>query len=720
MNKLFKQIGDWIIERIVKTSEHDQYYYIWLITFGIATTISAIVLAIGNPIGASLFSHTINIGKIVGTNGLLFFFFTFTIGALLSLIRIPLPRLLIGSLSYTICINIIILYSENSGKIFSYVIGISYGLLFLFLGLLWIIFTEKDVSQTTKITTFALMVVLLASFFTFEIREDAEVKPIIFNYTGPVLTEDPTLPGSYAPQFYTYGSGKDLHRKEFGTDVDEFAPSVDASHFITSWRKSRERFWGFNQENLPINGRVWMPEGKGPFPLLLITHGNHTMEYFSTAGYDYLGELLASRGIIAISIDQDFINYSNTYGIPNDNYKLRAWMFLKHLVHLQQKNNDPDSIFYQKIDFNRVALAGHSRGGQAAMMAADYETFFAEEDFLEKLNEIHIEGVIAISPTDNTVDNKKPRIHNTSYLLLHGARDADVYDFRGDLQYHRTTFDKHYDGFKSTVYIADANHTHFNSDWGSMDLSLPRGLFLNQKQTMSPESQQQLTKAFITAFLERIFHGKKDYEKLFQDYRYGRDWLPDTLYVTKYEHPTYESLVTFKRNTIESLKVEGFSKAEVLRPKNRRGQNRLKDALQLEWENQAIYQSDLPKESLRNKDYLVLTMANIDDIHLENRLDIRIELSTENGLSIQRSLDDFLPFPPVIVTNYTHFGLFDQLFREGRYERSWEPIFQTFIIPLADFEEIDPTFKRDQIKHVSLYFMSNTGKILIEEIGAYK
>ena len=51
-----------------------------------------------------------------------------------------------------------------------------------------------------------------------------------------------------------------------------------------------------------------MPEGEGPFPLTLIVHGNHNMIDYSDEGYGYLGNLLASRGIIVVSVDQNFIN----------------------------------------------------------------------------------------------------------------------------------------------------------------------------------------------------------------------------------------------------------------------------------------------------------------------------------------------------------------------------------------------------------------------------
>ena len=47
---------------------------------------------------------------------------------------------------------------------------------------------------------------------------------------------------------------------------------------------------------------------EGRFPLVLVVHGNHDMKDFSDPGYAYLGELLASRGYIMVSVDMNFIN----------------------------------------------------------------------------------------------------------------------------------------------------------------------------------------------------------------------------------------------------------------------------------------------------------------------------------------------------------------------------------------------------------------------------
>lgn len=721
-NHFSRRMGYWFVERLIHIPERDRKFTLWMmIALGIATTASATIYALGNPVGASFSSHALNIGKMVSINALLFLVWTIIAGTLFSFIYLPLPRLLMASLSYTIASSIYILLNENTGKLFSYIIGVGYSLVVMIIGLIVFMFFHRKVHNSIKIA-FIITIIALSSVYMFidqtEIHHSSV--PALAMQADKIQDENPGTKGDYDYSFFTYGSGQDLHREEFGATVDQNTPSVDASHFIDKWSTDREKFWGFDPSDLPVNGRLWLPEGQGDFPIILMVHGNHTMEYFSTSGYDYLGELLASRGFIAVSVDEDFINYSNAYGAPNDNYELRAWMLLQHLEHLQQMNSNPESPFYQQIDFDQVALMGHSRGGQAALMAADYKSFFNDEKLLESMDNVHIQAVIAIAPTDNKVDGKYPSIHNTSYLLLHGARDADVYDYRGDQQFYRATFDKNYDGFKTTLYIADANHTQFNTNWGSMDLSLPRGLFLNRKQTMEPEDQQQIAKVYLSAFLERVFHENTSYEKLFQDYRYGKDWLPDTIYVNKYRPASYKPIQTYRQYNQETFDVDGFSAWEISKPKDRRGRDQSQNALKLEWENDASYSIDVSNVDLSTNEQIVLTMANIDaEAEYEDVPEIQIELQTADGISVQLPLNEFMPFPPVIKTDYTHFGLFDNIFRDGRYDTSWEPIFQTFEIPIEAYERANVNFNGEKINNMTIHFTSQPGKIYIEEIGVW-
>lgn len=709
------------MNRIKRMPERDHHFTTWFIlSFGIATTISAIIVAVANPVGTTLLSHLINMAKMIAINGLLFPIWTIIVGILFSFIYLPVPRLFLASFSYTFVSTVVILTVAKSGTLFSFMIGIIYSLIALLVGFLLIILFHKNIKRNTKIAVFATLLISTSSYLLFNQLDMKKTEiPAIAEHMEPILDENPANKGAYNYKFFTYGSGDDIHRAEYGPAVDQITPTVDASDFITTWSKDREDFWGFDPSELPVNGRVWLPDDAGTFPIILMVHGNHTMEYLSTSGYDYLGELLASRGFIAISVDQDFINYSNTYGSPNDNYELRTWMLLQHLVQLQNMNETPESNFYQKVDFQQVGLVGHSRGGQAVLMADDHQTFFNDDELLESMESIDIKGIVSIAPTDKRINGDKPSIHNTSYLLLHGARDADVSSFR-DQPFQRTTFDADYDGFKASVYIADANHTHFNSEWGSMDLSFPRGAFLNQQQTLDPEDQQQLAKVYLSAFFESVFHGHSSYEKLFQDHRYGKNWLPETALVNNYQHASYRPILTFDKNDVEVIDVTGFTKSNITTPKDRNASHRLQDALRLEWEDDALYTIDLSEYDLSGIEHLVFTMANVDDdAENESVPEILIELETNDDVLVSLPLDEFMPFPSVISTDFTHFGLFDDAFRDEKYINSWEPVFQTFEVSIDTLEQTNAEFKKENIDKATLHFKSQPGKILIEEIGLW-
>ena len=70
-----------------------------------------------------------------------------------------------------------------------------------------------------------------------------------------------------------------------------------------------------------IRGIIAVPEGDGPFPLVLIAHGAHEEEdetkRFDT-GFDYLVRALAQNGYVAVSLDMSK-PYIQRYG-GNDDY----------------------------------------------------------------------------------------------------------------------------------------------------------------------------------------------------------------------------------------------------------------------------------------------------------------------------------------------------------------------------------------------------------------
>lgn len=706
--KRIKQFFHWMNKKLEKIPERDQNPKSWILGLLIVTSISATIYALGNPIKDTAFYHFINISKYILINAALFSSITYVLAALFSLINLPLPRLALASFLYSIMANTSILKLESSGTLFSYIVGPAYSMVTAgIIGLAILFFTYKR--------RLSVSIILLFLFSGFFIGQKL-LKPEEFTVyqEGSVrvnLLPDASAQGPFAYNFYSYGSGTDLQRDWFGREVDIITDSVDSSHFITKWGEERTKFWGFNEKNLPVNGRLWLPEGEGPFPVVLMVHGNHTMEYLSTSGYDYLGEQLASYGMIAISVDEDFINYSNVFGSPNRNYELRAWIMMQHLAELQRLNASEGSILHGKIDFDRVGLMGHSRGGQAVAMVADYEHFFtAEEDaeLLEAMKEISIQGIVAIAPTDRAIDNKRANLKDLSYLLIHGARDADVNDFSNEKQFYRTTYSQGVDHFKASVYIERANHTQFNSDWGRMDLSLPRGLFLNRRQMFKPEEQREVAKFYLTAFFERVLQDKKSYDLFFENHHYAKNYLPESALVTKYSPASYRLIESFSEEASYE-KASGFKSVERVSPEHRRGSSRMRDALELSWENTASLGLDLGSFDLSQQRKLVLTLANAQD---KSRAlpSIFIEFIMDNGERHLIPLTDEMPVPPVIKTDFTHLGLLDQIFRGDRYANSWEPVFQSFPVDLPE---------EGKVEGILLQFADDEGRVLLQEIGVY-
>src|SRR6266851_7262701 len=118
--------------------------------------------------------------------------------------------------------------------------------------------------------------------------------------------------------------------------------------------------WPFLNTNVPLNGHICIPRGRGPFPLAVFVHGNHNPLENSTPGYLYLCSLLASHGIIAATIDVNFLNGGN-FG-ENDG---RAIVHLEHLKQFRVWNATAGHPLHGKVDLNRILIVGHSRGGEA-------------------------------------------------------------------------------------------------------------------------------------------------------------------------------------------------------------------------------------------------------------------------------------------------------------------------------------------------------------------
>jgi dienelactone hydrolase len=407
---------------------------------------------------------------------------------------------------------------------------------------------------------------------------------------------DPSQPGEYEVETLFYGSGTDKKRKEYRDEVTLKTATVDASAFVehmdTSLTRKRKGFWGFDQKHFPLNGRVWSPSGEGPFPLVLIVHGNHQHWEFSDPGYAYLGELMASRGFIFVSVDENFLN-----GSMQKENDARGWMLLKHLEQWKAWNGEKGHRFFGKVDMDRVALIGHSRGGEAVGHAAAFNRLSHYPDNANVRFDFNfsIKGLIAFAPSDGQykpADRPTP-VENVNYLVLQGAHDSDVSIFLGLRQYNRVKFTNDGDYFKAAVYIYRANHSRFNTSWGKSDYPWPLSWLLNYNPILKEEEQRQIAKVYVSAFLETVLHEDRSYLPMFRDHRVIGDWLPETIYLTQYEDSRFRRLADFEEDidvktaSIDGGRLEGESLAvwseRVLRFRDTEESSQQNHAVALGW-----------------------------------------------------------------------------------------------------------------------------------------
>ena len=407
--------------------------------------------------------------------------------------------------------------------------------------------------------------------------------------------ESPAKKGIYKVKELTYGSGLDRHRLEYGADATIKTDSVNGVAFIDDWDGfsgwAREKYWGFDSKALPINGRVWYPEGDGPFPLVLIVHGNHMMQDYSDPGYDYLGKLLASRGFILASVDQNFINGAWTdipEGLDEEN-DARGWLLLEHLKVWHQWNDDANNQFFNKIDTSNIALIGHSRGGEAVAHAAMFNklAYYPDDASIKLGYNYNIKSVIAIAPVDGQYKpaSSKTELEDVSYFVIHGSQDGDVSSFMGSEQYERVTFKDSLYHLKSGLYVHGANHGQFNSSWGNNDVGIAFTGFLNLKQLLSEEEQQKIAEVYISAFLESTLRNKTEYLPLFMDARKGKDWLPKTIYLNQFEDSNsqiisdfdedFDVVTTTKKGNVSSENLTVWREEEIKLKWNNKGSRAL-------------------------------------------------------------------------------------------------------------------------------------------------
>jgi hypothetical protein len=239
---------------------------------------------------------------------------------------------------------------------------------------------------------------------------------------------------------------------------------------------------------------------------------------------------------------------------------------------------------------------------------------------------------------------------------------------------------------------------------------------------MPGEEQRRISKTYISAFLEATLNDRREYVPLFQDWRVARGWLPDTLYINRYQDPSYTPLASFDEDAdITTTTAPGGrmvgENLSVWREGHipwRQG-DRDYNGVFLGW-NRAkgaatpAYAITLPdgaasKWQLGAGSTVELSVAALDeDAPLPGKKkdekekkpdeskkerespDFTIELVASDGAVATAPVSRFVAIPPPLKEQFTKL---DPIEGEA-YEKDWEPVFQTVRAPLDAFQSVGP------------------------------
>jgi len=525
----------------------------------------------------------------------------------------------------------------------------------------------------------------------------------------------PAQKGPYQFNVITYGEKPFF----FSTDKpDMISPTIKLPSFLADFSKNQgyknDAYHKREGKSSALNAKVWLPDVLQKRPVILLVHGN------SDPGFEYLGELFSSRGFVVVQIDQSYLN-----GLWGEN-GARGWILLEHLKLLRSWSKDPKNIFYNTLDLEKVALIGMSRGGEAVALASTFNTFenLPNSDTATGFG-FGIKSIVALAPMDGQYQHANGRnvIKNTNYLVLQGGHDADVYQFLGSQQWQRTLFDDGNDYVKHALYIYKANHINFNQDM-SDDLHWGRSKRFYHK-LLSAKQQEQLTKVFVSAFIELTLADKKEYKHILRNPSLVEFDLPKDIYVARYMTSRFQAIERFEplnnRSNHYRILIDGKEQLDpplILKEKLRGGVNTANHVLALSLKKQleTSFQVTLSNTDnlVLNERFLtfsiaVLSSENTKGCEPYNLLqDMQIDILNNKGVVISEKMVTQVSLSPLLTSDYS------ELESDELSYPPTEPTLQTVTFPIKLLKE----YLHTDGKILNIRFKpSQDTSIILDDIG---
>ncbi|MEQ8765838.1 MAG: hypothetical protein RL885_18100 [Planctomycetota bacterium] len=528
---------------------------------------------------------------------------------------------------------------------------------------------------------------------------------------GFILVDDPSQPGPYAVGRTSYNF-EDAVKLQYGA----FADNNTDIRAVVAYPADADG------EDVPV------VSNDERFPLVVILHGNHAICNVGTGcsnncapasripnheGYDYLLDLWASHGFIAVSVDGFDVT------CKNNRYLERGALIIEHLQRWRKWNLpyfiDPvfGGRFRQRVQIQNIAVIGHSRGGEGAVAA-------------EILNDAvglgwNIRCVGAIAPTDQNTSNppggvpRKFVLGDVPLFNMMGSSDGDVINMQGARLFDRAA-PAGREADKSQVFIYGANHNSWNTVWIDPNWRFggDDGVGVDR---ISAEQQQLTGKVFLTSWIKAWCQGELEMLEFHRN-RLNVPSLGDVRYYWSYESSQHVDVDDFQNGPADptSNSLGGAVTAlpapeDFLESSFRAGAFdgsffHDTDGLIIGWRQDTLYSTVLPQGSqdLSPYTHVALRIAVMHDNDKNPVLAAQrfgLNLVDTQGRAQRLEIDseafDPVPYP------YPH------------PRTSWKTMLSSVRVPLRAFRQNNSELDLTQIQKIEIT-LPDTGLVAIDDI----
>ena len=122
--------------------------------------------------------------------------------------------------------------------------------------------------------------------------------------------------------------------------------------------------FSYPSDNLKIYGMMNIPDGDGPFPVILLNHGYFNQASFQSGdGTHTMADILATQGYITLASDYRGFGKSESAGSVSRGHNPEYAIDVLNLIASVKS--------LPKADQNRIGMWGHSMGGEVSLRTAE-------------------------------------------------------------------------------------------------------------------------------------------------------------------------------------------------------------------------------------------------------------------------------------------------------------------------------------------------------------